>query len=53
MRAVSGLLEHVAQTTDLGQPWRSVFRFNAAAPRWTPVAAESAFQLQLALPYRF
>ncbi|HUQ19779.1 MAG TPA: TonB-dependent receptor [Gemmatimonadaceae bacterium] len=47
------LLEHVAQTegtSDTGQP---VFRFSTTRPDWTTVQTESAFQLQLALRYRF
>ena len=53
LEALPRLLEHVGQTSDPLQPSRSIFRFNATAPRWTTVAAESAFQLQLALRYGF
>jgi hypothetical protein len=47
------LLEQVGQTAQPVQTSQSIFRFDATAPRWTTVAAESAFQLQLALRYRF
>jgi hypothetical protein len=51
--AAPTLLEHVAQTP--GPPEESVpiFRFDATAPEWTSLATESAFQLQVALRYRF
>ena len=51
--AAPALLEHVAQT--LGSPEESVpvFRFDASAPQWTTLTTESAFQLQLAVRYRF
>jgi hypothetical protein len=51
--AAPRLLEHVGQTSGPAQTQYSVFRFDATAPRWTTVAAESAFQLQLALRYGF
>ena len=51
--AAPGLLEHVGQTTDPVQNARPIFRFDATTPRLTTVATESAFQLQLALRYRF
>jgi hypothetical protein len=47
------LLEQVGQTAGTVQTSQSIFRFDATAPRWTTVAAESAFQLQIALRYRF
>jgi hypothetical protein len=47
------LLQHVGQTAEAVQTSQSIFRFDATASRWTTVAAESAFQLQLALRYRF
>jgi carboxypeptidase family protein len=47
--AVPQLLEHVGQTAS-GDP---IFRFHAARPQWTTLRTESAFQLQLALRYRF
>ncbi|HEX9640689.1 MAG TPA: hypothetical protein VGB13_05190, partial [Candidatus Krumholzibacteria bacterium] len=51
--AAPTLLEHVAQTP--GPPEESVpiFRFDATAPQWTTLTTESAFQLQVALRYRF
>lgn len=51
--AAPALLEHVGQTAEPGQPSHSIFRFDATAPLWTTLPAESAFQLQLALRYRF
>ena len=47
------LLEQVGQTAGTVQTSQSIFSFDATAPRWTTVAAESAFQLQIALRYRF
>jgi hypothetical protein len=47
------LLEHVGQgpgSADVAQP---IFRFDPDRPEWTTLATESAFQLQLALHYRF
>jgi hypothetical protein len=47
------LLEHVAQgpgSPDVAQP---IFRFDPDRPEWTALTTESAFQLQLALRYRF
>ena len=50
--AAPGLLEHVGQTTgSLGS--QPVFRFQEAASAWTIIPAESTFQLQLGLTYRF
>lgn len=51
--AAPTLLEHVAQTP--GPPDESVpiFRFDATAPEWATLTTESAFQLQVALRYRF
>jgi hypothetical protein len=47
-----GLLEHVGQTTTaLGNS--PVFRFQETTSPWTVLPAESAFQLQLGLAYRF
>jgi hypothetical protein len=51
--AAPSLLEHVGQTAEPAQTSQSIFHFDATAPRWTTVAAESAFQLQLGLRYRF
>jgi hypothetical protein len=45
------LLEHVAQTPGSPEESQPVFRFDA--PEWTTLPTESAFQLQLALRYRF
>jgi hypothetical protein len=51
--AAPALLEHVGQTTGpTGEP-QPVFRFDATASPWTIVPAESAFQLQFGLRYRF
>lgn len=47
------LLEHVAQTPGPPEESLPIFRFDATAPEWTTLATESAFQLQLALRYRF
>jgi hypothetical protein len=51
--AAPRLLQHMSQTTGTVETQQSVFRFDATAPRWTTVAAESAFQLQFALRYGF
>lgn len=51
--AAPALLEHVGQTAggpEVGQP---AFRFDPARPEWRVLPTESAFQLQLALRYRF
>ena len=45
------LLQHVAQASDA--PEQPVFRFDASRPNWTTLTTESAFQLQLAVRYRF
>jgi hypothetical protein len=45
------LLEHVAQTPGSPEESQPVFRFDT--PEWTTLPIESAFQLQLALRYRF
>ena len=48
------LLEHVSQAPDpSGGPSRPVFRFDDTRPRWETLGAESAFQLQVGLRYRF
>ena len=47
------LLEHVGQTSDPVQTSRPIFRFDATSARLTTVAAESAFQFQLAVRYHF
>jgi hypothetical protein len=51
--AQPGLLEHVGQTTGPGGNSEPVFRFSQTASPWTIVTAESAFQLQLGVTYRF
>jgi hypothetical protein len=51
--AATALLEHVGEGSESGQSSQSIFRFDRAAPVWTTLATESAFQLQLALRYRF
>jgi hypothetical protein len=52
--AAPTLLEHVGQTAGPAPPAsRPIFRFDATRPGWTTAAVESAFQLQLALRYRF
>jgi hypothetical protein len=51
--AAPALLEQVSRTSgppELAQP---IFRYNVDAPAWTTLPAESVFQLQLALRYRF
>jgi len=51
--AAPALLEHVGQTAEPVQTSRPIFRFNIKYPGWTTLPVESAFQLQLALRYRF
>jgi hypothetical protein len=51
--AAPALLEHVAQTPGSPDESAPIFRFDTTAGQWTTLAAESAFQLQLALRYRF
>ena len=51
--ASPAVLEHVGQTPGDIEESQPVFRFDAGAPKWTTVAAESSFQLQLGLRYRF
>jgi len=51
--AAPALLEHVAQTPGSPEESVPVFRFDASAPQWTTLTTESAFQLQLAIRYRF
>ena len=51
--AASSLLQHVGQTAEPVQTSHSIFRFDSETPRWTTLPVESAFQLQLALRYRF
>ena len=47
------LLQHIGQTAEPVQKSQSVFRFDSTVPQWTSLQPESAFQLQLALRYRF
>lgn len=51
--AAPAVLEHVDPVANEMPGPRPVFRFNANAPDWTISPVESAFQLQLALRYRF
>jgi len=51
--AAPRLLEHVGRTTGSPDAAQPIFRFDAAAPQWTTLQTESAFQLQVALHYRF
>jgi outer membrane receptor protein involved in Fe transport len=51
--AEPALLEHVGQATGPGGGQRPVFRFRETASPWTVIPAESAYQLQLGLAYRF
>lgn len=47
------VLEHVGQEPDAGGGSQPVFRFDPGFARWETLAAESAFQLQVAARYRF
>ena len=47
------LLEHVGQVTSPAPLAQPVFRFDTTRPVWTTLTTESAFQLQLAMRYRF
>jgi hypothetical protein len=51
--AAPGLLEHVGQDSDPTRGSRPVFRFDMTGSDWKTVQQQSAFQLQLALRYRF
>ncbi|MGI8619636.1 MAG: TonB-dependent receptor domain-containing protein [Gemmatimonadaceae bacterium] len=51
--AAPALLEHVGQVSSPPTGSQPVFRFDSARTGWTVVAAESVYQLQLALRYRF
>ena len=51
--AAPALLEHVGQTAGATQTSQPIFRFNVTGSSWTTIPEESAFQLQLALRYRF
>jgi hypothetical protein len=51
--ATSPLLEHVGQIGGTMATAQSEFRFEPTTPRWTTQPEVSAYQLQLALRYRF
>lgn len=51
--AAPALLEHVGQTEGPLEDGQPIFRFDPATPPWITLPAESSFQLQLALRYRF
>jgi len=51
--AAPALLEHVGQTTGPTGSSQPVFRFTETASPWTVVPAESAFQFQFGVAYRF
>ncbi|MGI8617460.1 MAG: TonB-dependent receptor domain-containing protein [Gemmatimonadaceae bacterium] len=51
--AAPRILEHVGQTTGTAGTTQPIFRFDETRPEWTTIQAESAFQLQFALRYRF
>jgi hypothetical protein len=47
------ILEQVGQITSPAEMAQPLYRFDATRPVWTTLQTESAFQLQLALRYRF
>jgi hypothetical protein len=51
--AAPRLLEHVGQTSGSPETAQPVFRFDATRDEWTTLQPESAFQIQLAVRYRF
>ena len=51
--ASPALLEHVDHIAGPPESAQPIFFYNPAAPQWTTLPAESVFQLQLALRYRF
>jgi hypothetical protein len=51
--AAPALLEHVSQAPGPAGVTQPVFRFNETASPWTIVPAESAFQFQFGVAYRF
>lgn len=51
--AAPALLEHLGHTPGPPDASKPIFRFDATAPQWTILQTESAFQLQVALRYRF
>jgi hypothetical protein len=48
-----GVLEHVGQTPGEGGSSQPVFRFDGTRTRWETLPAESVFQVQVAMRYRF
>lgn len=48
-----GILEHVGQGADAEGGSQPIFRFDPGFTRWETLPAESAFQLQVAVRYRF
>lgn len=51
--AAPALLEHVGQTPGPREVAQPILRFDTTRPEWTTLQTESAFQLQVALRYRF
>lgn len=51
--AAPGHLEHVGQTAEPPDVAEPIFRLDATRPEWTTLRTESAFQLQVALRYKF
>jgi hypothetical protein len=51
--AAPRLLEHVGQTLGEPETAQPIFRFDTTRPEWTTLQTESAFQLQLAVRYRY
>jgi hypothetical protein len=51
--ATPRLLEHVGQTTGPSTTTQPIFRFDLSRSEWTTLQNESAFQIQVALRYRF
>ncbi|MGH7573046.1 MAG: hypothetical protein ACREMK_14570, partial [Gemmatimonadota bacterium] len=51
--AAPRLLEQVAQTPGTPEEAQPIFRFDTTRPEWTTLQTDSAFQLQVALRYRF
>ena len=47
------LLQYMGQSSAAGGQSQPIVRFEAGAPRWTTVDAESVFQFQVAMRYRF
>jgi hypothetical protein len=51
--AIPALLDHVGQTLGSAQTSKPIFRYDSGTSRWSRQPVESAFQLQVALRYRF